>query len=199
MQFKDFVSDDLNLALLLAAVVGEGPSSARGGPALGQASDTLLKLLLRVKVTQTACLEIIVERVLGLSAEAEADTESSAPSPSPAPAPSAAAHKLSLCVQCLNHVKWCDSVQQPEQLLSLLLDAVQVLPLPLQIEVVSALPGISPDRSHDQLVDQLVEVAQMTGELVPCVLEAISNLGLMPGSRAQGEVTCSYIGSYSIV
>lgn len=133
-QLKDFAADVDNLSVLVRPVTSghtnvyaasasmDSSTHASHSSSLGQSGDTLLKLLLRVKLTQSACLQVVVEQCLSLSAAAEADGDSSNGDVSSLSGP---IH--SLCVQCLNHVKWCDNIQDSDRLLCLLLDAAQVL------------------------------------------------------------------------
>ena len=136
-----------------------------------------------MKPTQGVIFELMVEKVLELAELADSEGGTSP------------GHAL--CIQCLNHLKWCDDVQDPAQLLSLLLDATQVLPKSLQIELISALPGLSPEECQDDAVGRLVQLAEMTESLLPCVCEALSNMDLRPGSTLHANALAFGIDSLS--
>jgi hypothetical protein len=43
----------------------------------------------------------------------------------------------------LNNIRYCETVYSPRHLLLLLVDALKILPEKIQVEVISALPGIT--------------------------------------------------------
>ena len=126
------MSSASNLAVLMAPMTTLATHSVIA--ALGQAEDTLLRILLRTKCIQGAVIEAVIDRMLALCVDGAAE---SAPLKSPYHQDSnqdlaesdetcGDGSNKELSVLCFNHLRWCDNIQHPEDLLGTLLEALQV-------------------------------------------------------------------------
>jgi Fanconi anaemia protein FancD2 nuclease len=87
--------------------------------------DSLLRLLLRVQSTQSALLRLLTQKLVQYSLK-EVDKE----------------EDRGVAMGVLNNIRYCETVYSPRHLLLLLVDALKILPEKIQVEVISALPGI---------------------------------------------------------
>ena len=88
-----------------------GSSNVFGGNSSN--GESLLKVLFRVKITQSKVIQIIIDKALSIAAIIENDDTINN-------------QRIPICIQLLNHVKWCDNIQSPDDVLKMLLETVPV-------------------------------------------------------------------------
>eukprot|EP01041_Mallomonas_annulata_P003326 gene3326-6581_t len=135
-------------------------------------SPSLLKLLMQIESIQSNLTRFLIQRLLNLTSSASslADNVSDIP------------------INIINHIRWCDILYDSHVTLGLLLQAVEVLPQPLQIEIISAIPALVNDSESEEVVSQLLQLEDSCPELIPSVLEAVGNLALPAESQALNSV-----------
>ena len=85
----------------------------------------------------------------------------------------------------LNHLRWCDCVYHSRELLVDLLMSVPLLQTrSMQIEVITSMPALGSEQNETLLVKELMKLTAVHFELLPSVLETISNLCLPSTSPA---------------
>ena len=108
---------------------------------------------------------------------------------------------IQIALQVLNHLRYCDVIYEPKELMTFLLrDAIPQLPLAptLQVEIISGIPALCPDSGKDDAIKLFLGIIDTYPDLMPSVLEAISNLCLQPFSKSLKIVfdkICSLLGS----
>ena len=132
-------------------------------------SDTFIKLLLRIQALQEPLMGYLIEKMIELSTNTSFSENFDM------------AHAST---KILNHIRWCDIIYDSKSLLDKLMESVPILPRSLQIELISSLPGLASDNDQIPLVCQLKEVTETIPELIPCVLDTVTNLCLPAQSRA---------------
>jgi len=146
-------------------------------------TDTFLKLLLRIEALQDTAIEIMLGKILLLMVHEEPSPEGS----------SLQAQKQSeqerQATQIFNHIRWCEYLFSPESVVKTCLESLLVLPTSLQIEIIISIPAILTASSiSDELLSDLLSIAQGTPDLLPCILETIGNLCLAHGSEGYKQV-----------
>ena len=135
-------------------------------------SDSLLRILLGAPSIQRHILDRLVDALMRISSsepEDEKDERFNVCSQQ-------VMTSDQLCVCILNHIKWCESITEPRELVLSLQEIVasQALPRWLQLEIVSALPAMSPDRYHEELAMQLLHIADsVPGERLMSVCRSV--------------------------
>ena len=102
--------------------------------------DSLLRLLLRVQSTQSALLRLLTQKLVQYSlkdAEKGGEKEGEIGGEK-----EGEIGDLGIAMGVLNNIRYCEIVYSPRYLLLLLVDALKILPEKMQVEVISALPGI---------------------------------------------------------
>ena len=142
-----------------------------------------MKLCLLNPLIQVKLMTIIIERMVIL-AQTSLSSSSSSSSMSSNNHNSIYADSAHPAMKLLNHLRWCDVIYDPKHLINSLLEPISILPKPFQIEIISSLPSLIPekDTNHYELIKQLQELMETFPELVPSVLECVSNLCLSPDS-----------------
>jgi hypothetical protein len=84
----------------------------------------------------------------------------------------------------LNHIRWIDTVYSSTDFLRSLFRVLPVLAIAVQIEFITALPRLCHDSDGDLVVEQLLERAAFSSELIPAAFEAVSSLDLTAAPRA---------------
>lgn len=96
--------------------------------------------MLRIESIQTALFSIIVQHVLVLKlAENPND------------------NIKSMLISVFNHVRWCESIFEPNSLIECIINAIPLLPEYFQIEAISTLPSIAVDSQDTALVERLLD------------------------------------------
>lgn len=72
-------------------------------------NNTLLSLLMRIKIIQNKVIEIIIDKIIQLSSDGNENREMN-----------------ELIIKILNHIRWCDVVYDPSKAINLLLGSVPV-------------------------------------------------------------------------
>ena len=151
---QEFLSDDgfLATSLLPIRIVDEDGTATNSQTAtsfFGQA-DTFLKLSLLNPALQGELITFLVEKmVLLVQVEEEGDHSVGNASVVPTFDSSHPAIKV------LNHLRWCDVIYNPRLLVESLMDAVTIFPRPIQIEIISSLPGLAADKDQHELLEKL--------------------------------------------
>lgn len=91
------------------ALLGNRDSTSDANNWYGQA-DTLLKLLLRIQALQESVIEILLGKILVSASESTEHDDTSE----------------GLAMQILNHIRWCDVLFDPESVVNVLLEGLQV-------------------------------------------------------------------------
>ena len=139
-------------------------------------NETFLKICLLEEPVQAELMAIIIERMIMLAQSSSGSDGICVDSAHPA-------------MKLLNHLRWCDVIYDPKQLVDRLMEPVTILPTPFQIEIISSLPGLVADTDdQNQLVSALQDITESHPELVPCVLETVSNLCLPPDSKGLSDM-----------
>jgi hypothetical protein len=121
---------------------GQDGASASGATALaaaGLGSDTLLHVLLRLRLLQLCALAAAVDALLALSSQQQQHLQQRGETEGGA----VGSRDYQICLRVLGHIRWCEAVFEPWDVLSALMQAAQALPPPLQIEVIALVPGLS--------------------------------------------------------
>ena len=110
--------------------------------------DSLLKLLLRVETIQGPLIRALIFTMVTLVTESQylnSNDTSSTESDS-----------FEIAMKIFNHIRWCDVIFQPVEVIETLLDSLAVLPKDLRIEVISTLPSLSSDVMREDIVVSLL-------------------------------------------
>ena len=153
-------------------------------------SDTFLKLCLLNSLIQQELMTIVIERMVML-AQASGSSSSNSNRDGGTGIQADSAHPA---MKLLNHLRWCDVIYDPKQLIERLMEPLSILPKPFQIEIISSLPSLTSEKdSHDELVRQLQEIMESFPELAPCVLECVSSLCLAPDCHSLRNMVSLYM------
>jgi hypothetical protein len=106
---------------------------------IGQ-GDSFLKLLLRIQSIQFKVMSLLIQKLVQCStmdvenhAENEAEMETSN------------THKngdSDFSSSIINHIRFCEIIFQPRNLLELIMESISILSYSIQVEIISALPGM---------------------------------------------------------
>lgn len=106
---------------------------------IGQ-GDSFLKLLLRIQSIQSKVMSLLIQKLVQCSTvdvenhvENEAEKETSN------------AHiygDSDFSSSVINHIRFCEIIFQPRNLLDLIMESISILSYSIQVEIVSALPGM---------------------------------------------------------
>ena len=146
-------------------------------------SDTFLKLILRIESIQDPLIEVLLGKMLLLTGDDVGEVRNSnAQSQVPS-------ENERLATQIFNHIRWCELLFSPEKVVKTCIESLLVLPTSLQIEVIISIPAIlTASVISEDLLGDLLGLAQGTPSLLPCILETVGNLCLSHGSEVHKQV-----------
>lgn len=126
--------------------------------------DSIIRMLLSIDAVQPKVISLLLDRIPSLLADVEPDSDDSLEDDVPR--------------QILAQFRWLESVADGAALASKLLECLQVCPLYLQREIITHLPEIVDDASHQIVVEHLLQLLDTEPLLVAPAIDALSNLSL---------------------
>lgn len=152
-RFKDFLEElekylNANLEQILSPICSSEKSTdgmykyQQLGLYIGQ-GDSFLKLLLRIQSIQSQLMNLLMQKLVECSfVEAEKNLQNGTEtSTSDSNMKKNSDSNFSSII--INHIRYCETIFQPRNLLTLIMDTISILSYSIQVEIISALPGMS--------------------------------------------------------
>ncbi|KAJ3089632.1 Fanconi anemia group D2 protein [Quaeritorhiza haematococci] len=130
-------------------------------------SDSLIKILLCTDELQPALIDMLLEKLpefMNEESNAFANMNENIP-------------RL-----IMNQFRWMDYIVNPAQLTAKLIEAIQIAPTHIQMEIITTIPEIVDDSQHKVVVAELKDLMENSAELTIPILDSLSNLNLSTDS-----------------
>ena len=136
--------------------------------------DTLARLLLSVTAIQTNVANILLEKLPEYCMDTGSYSLNAFPS-----------LVESMPRLILSQFRWLDYLVDGENVAQKMMEILSICPMELQKEIITLIPEIVSDSSHELVVRTLEQTLQGKAQLIAPVLDALSNLNLDDGHLDQ--------------
>ncbi|KAI9137669.1 Fanconi anaemia protein FancD2 nuclease-domain-containing protein [Paraphysoderma sedebokerense] len=150
---EDYVSEEENLKVCLRSVEIQGECERKG-------NESLIKILLGIDFIQVDIIQTLVERLVEYGSEDDVSNrlEESVP-------------KL-----ILGQLRWLEHIVNPELLTDLMVGLIAAVDLPLQQEIILALPEVIADSQHKTVARKLHDLLSSNSDLLVPILDTLIHL-----------------------
>lgn len=141
--FRHLMSEEMLLMRMMNPLESSSRNSVDQSSISGHFGhfDSFLKLLLRVETIQTSVIGSLLQVMIAKLNGAVADEGS-----------------FAISMKIFNHIRWCDVIFRPADVIRTILEAIPNFPREMKIESISTLPSLIYDHGRDALVIELLEM-----------------------------------------